>query len=200
MPPGAANEFHADIGLVWEATRAGVVPSHARAADRHCTLWTTFCSSIKVDPWLYEIADPIPLLQIFGARYRDGRIAPSGNPVRAGTVDDALRAIGQAFASVGTHDVRKNQVGGIDFRLQRQLRSYRRADPPPDRVKPIPIQVIMHVLAIAFCATGTAGTQCIADMVCLAFFFLLHPGEYAGTTGDNCPFLLQDVQLFIGDR
>jgi hypothetical protein len=58
----------------------------------------------------------------------------------------------------------------------------------------------MHVLAAAFCATGTVGTQCIADMICLAFFFLLRPGEYTGTTGDNCPFLLRDVQLFIGQR
>ena len=37
----------------------------------------------------------------------------------------------------------------------------------------------------------------IADMIVIAFFFLLRPGEY--TDNDNNPFRLADVQLFIGD-
>jgi hypothetical protein len=37
-----------------------------------------------------------------------------------------------------------------------------------------------------------------ADMVCLAFFFLLRPGEYAGTSPSSQPFRAQDVHLFLG--
>ena len=96
------NEFCADLGLVQEAIRAGVVSSRAKAADRHLDRWVDFCGSLHVDPWLHEIVDPVPLLQVFGARYRDGRIAPSGRPVKAGTVEDAMRAVGQAFARLGT--------------------------------------------------------------------------------------------------
>jgi hypothetical protein len=70
----------------------------------------------------YEVYDPVPILQIFGARYRDGRIAPSKKLVRAGSVDDALRAVGQTFARMGSKDIRKDSLGNIDFRLQRQLR------------------------------------------------------------------------------
>jgi hypothetical protein len=114
-------------------------------------------------------------------------------------VEDALRAVGQTFARVGAKDIRKDEVGGIDFRIQRQLRSYAKADPPPSRVKPIPIQVIHHVLAVAFCAAGTVGTKAIADMIVIAFFFLLRPGEYTGTDSNNS-FRLADVQLFIGHR
>jgi hypothetical protein len=40
----------------------------------------------------------------------------------------------------------------------------------------------------------------IADMMCIAFFFLLRPGEYTGTTSDDTPFRLQDVVLYIRDR
>jgi len=38
-------------------------------------------------------------------------------------------------------------------------------------------------------------------MIILAFFFLLRPGEYTDNDGDTNkhPFLLEDVQLFIGD-
>ena len=38
-------------------------------------------------------------------------------------------------------------------------------------------------------------------MIILAFFFLLRPGEYTDNNGDTNkhPFLLEDIQLFIGD-
>jgi hypothetical protein len=38
-------------------------------------------------------------------------------------------------------------------------------------------------------------------MIILAYFFLLQPGEYTDNDGDTDkhPFLLEDVQLFIGD-
>jgi hypothetical protein len=54
--------------------------------------------------------------------------------------------VGQGFARLGAPDPRLNSTGGIDFRLQRQLRGYAQADPPPRRVKPIPISVIHHLL------------------------------------------------------
>jgi hypothetical protein len=37
-------------------------------------------------------------------------------------------------------------------------------------------------------------------MICLAFFFLLRPGEYTGTASDTTPFTLQDVQCWIGQQ
>jgi len=37
----------------------------------------------------------------------------------------------------------------------------------------------------------------ISDMIVIAFFFLLRPGEY--TDNNNNPFRLADVQLFIGE-
>ena len=200
MLPEFADEFRADFGTVQDAVRAGIAPGCAAAADKHWERWMAFCASIPIDPWMFEVYDPVPLLQIFGARYCDGRIAPRGHPVRSRTVEDALRAVGQAFASVGAKDIRKDTVGSIDFRIQRQLRSYTRADPPPDRVKPIPIPLIMHVLAAAYSAAGTHGTKAIADMIVIAFFFLLRPGEYTGGSADGCPFRLRDIQLFIGSR
>ena len=36
-----------------------------------------------------------------------------------------------------------------------------------------------------------------ADMIIIAFFFLLRPGKY--TDNDKTPFRLEDTHLFIGD-
>jgi len=144
--------------------------------------------------------DPVPTLQIFDQRYRDGRLAPSGNTVRSRTVEDATRAVGQKFARMGTKDIRKDATGGIDFRIQQQLRSYKKDDAPPSRVKPIPITIILYILHAACGAKRDPGSQAIADIIAIAFFYILRPGEYAGTTTDNAAFTLDDVELHVGDR
>jgi hypothetical protein len=38
----------------------------------------------------------------------------------------------------------------------------------------------------------------IADMIAIAFFLLLRPGEYTAPTVDSSPFLLEDVLLTVG--
>jgi hypothetical protein len=44
-----------------------------------------------------------------------------------------------------------------------------------------------------------AVNQAIADMICLAFFFLLRPGEYTGTSSETQPFTFQDISFYLGD-
>jgi hypothetical protein len=180
--------------------RAGVVPSRANSADQHWALWHTYCNSLGLHPTHPTLlSNPVPLLQVFATRYRDGRLAPSGRLVRHRTVEDVLRSVGQAYARLGAQDPRLN-VGQIDSRIQRQLRAYQRVDPPPVRVKPIPIALVHQVLVASNSPRSSSEFRCIADMIVIAFFFLLRPGEYTGTTGDNCPFRLRDIQLFLGHR
>ena len=85
----------------------------------------------------------------------------------------------------------------MDIRIQRMLRSYAKEDPPPNRVKPVPIAVLRRIFAISAC-TQCAHSACLADMIGLAFFFLLRPGEYTHSSQDSVPFELKDVQLFQG--
>jgi hypothetical protein len=58
----------------------------------------------NIDPYLWTWADPVPILQVFGERYHDGRLPPPpplNNPIKTRTVEDALRAVGQAHARLG---------------------------------------------------------------------------------------------------
>jgi hypothetical protein len=55
-------------------------------------------------------------------------------------------------------------------------------------------------MALAAVATATAHIQAVADMICLAFFFLLRPGEYTGTPSETTPFTLHDVQCWVGQQ
>ena len=197
MPLELRDELRTDLSLLRAAFDAGVVPSRARAQGRTWSIWSDFCHTLGTDPTLADVGDPVLLLQLFAQRYRDGRLAPSHHPVRSRSVEDAIRAVGQGFARVGAPDPRLNDAGHLDFRLTRQLRGYSRADPPPTRVKPIPISVIIHALTVA-AASDTADSWAVADMACTAFFFLLRPGEYTSAPSDTRPFYLEDIQLFIG--
>lgn len=104
MDPVTANNFSRDFSAAQAAVKAGVVPSRSRAALAHWHIWTAFCEKHSVDPTLQEFNDPIPFLQVFAHRYRSGTIAARGQQVRARTVEDALRNVGQTFASVGAAD------------------------------------------------------------------------------------------------
>lgn len=103
---------------------------------------------------------------------------------------------------MGTLDPRLTDQGKIDFRIGRMIKSFKRNDSPPNRVKPVPLRVIRH---IAFLAHNSLSSMshlvATADMIIIAFFFLLRPGEYSDSNSDDTvPFRLCDVQLFIGDR
>ena len=152
-----------------------------------------------MDPTLQSnVADPIHLLQVFAHRYRTGAIAPSGRPVRARTVEGAVRAVGQTMAGMGAPDPRLAPSGKHEFRLGRLFAAYKKQDDPPMRVKPIPIQVIQHSLTLAE-ASPTPDNLAVANMILIAFFFLMRPGEHT-VTKENTPFTLADIQFNVGSQ
>jgi hypothetical protein len=108
--------------------------------------------------------------------------------------------VGQAFTSLGQPDPRLLPSGKLDLRLSCQLTAYKKEDPPPTRVKPVPFPIIAQ--AVAMCRrANTPASHTIADMLLLGFFFLLRPGEYAYTAStDADPFRLQDVHMLIFNR
>ena len=196
LEPTAAAELRSDVVAIPEEIAAGVVPSRSRQAARHWDIWCRYCSDIKIPPSLSTVRDPIPYLQVFARRYRDGRLAPSGRQVRSRTVEDALRSIGQAFSALGAPDPREIAPNKIDFRLQRQLRGYKRHDPAPTRVRPIPSAALQEAQRIATSTSGMAREHALADLMWLAYYFLLRPGEYLYTSSEHA-FRLEDIVLRV---
>ena len=200
MSPECHNELSSDLRLIGKAVEAGVVSSRAAAANSTWGIWQRFCLSLGTDEFLSCGTDPLTILQFFAQRYRDGRLAPCNRQVRSRTVEDTVRSVGQGFARMGAQDPRLNSSGSIDFRLQRQLKGYAKGDPFAARVKPIPLCIVLCCLRIAR-AAPTISNCAVADMICLAFFFLCRPGEYTvSAKPESCPFLLENVQLFVGNH
>jgi hypothetical protein len=110
-------------------------------------------------------------------------------------VEGALRAMGQTMATLGFLDPRLQPSGKLDLRLQRQLQAYAKQDPPPTRVKPIPLQILLNLLDYCY-HTPDAAYNAMGHMLTLGFFFLLCPGEWAFTDNpEAAPFRICNVHL-----
>ena len=77
----------------------------------------------------------------------------------------------------------------MDLELTRLAKGYTKEDPPPEKVKPIPLQLLKHVCTALYNPLAKA----IANMLIIGFYFLLRPGEYTYSAQNNHPFRLQDV-------
>ena len=199
MDPAIRLQYRRALSRAQETVRKGVCAGSDSTTASHWRLWVSHCKPLGIDPLLTNMQDPVQPLQVFAELYRDGTLAPSRDQVRARTVEGAVRSIGQTIASVGAPDPRYTVNGKIDFRLRRMWAAWGKEDPPPHRVKPIPVSIVRHVASLAD-AANTPRMHAIADMIILAFYFLLRPGEYTASSSSTTPFALEDVQLFVGTR
>ena len=201
MHPTARDAFRLDHGLAMQAVRAGTVPARARSRDNTWLRWCDYCDELVVDPMLSDVDDPVAIIQVFAERWRTGQIAPLGNAVRSRTVENALRAIGQTLASVGAEDLRFDSRGKLEYRLQQQLKGYKRIDPPPTRVKPIPFTLLNHTNLVSNLSNDPM-SHAAADLATLGFFFLLRPGEHTHPPKNSTsqPFRLLDVTFQFGNQ
>lgn len=161
-------------------------------------VWEPFCRELGLDQFLTNIKDPVPILQVFFRRVRDGRLAILKQPVRGRSAEAYLRAVGQTFARLGRPDPRLNAHGDQDFRLQRQLQYYKKQDPPSSRRQPIPVE-LLHLVTRRLRATNSPKSLALANLVWIAFFFLMRPGEFCMSGDEPHPFRFCDVTLKAGN-
>jgi hypothetical protein len=83
LPTTQANVLRSVLRTVDDKIKAGVTLQRSKAQDKHLERWDEFCLKNGIDPFLRAWDDPVPMLQVFYQRYRDGCIAPRHNAVRA---------------------------------------------------------------------------------------------------------------------
>lgn len=201
LDPTIGLRFRDHLRTASETVAKGVSSGRAAASIGQWQKWLDFCAELGLDPFLKTFEDKVPILQVFIHRVRIGELAANGNKIRARSAEDYLRAVAQTFLSMGADDPRLNSALKTDFRISRMIAAWKREDPPANRVKPIPIAVIRRTAYLAqHLPAGAELLRATADMIIIAFFFLLRPGEYTDSNSDTTPFTLGDVQLAIGTR
>ena len=197
VDPAAQTCFWNNFSTATEDIREGLSVGRATAANDHWTKWAYFCARVALKPLLAAYKEPAPILKSFTRDYRTGNTTPKSRGVQSRTVEDVVRSIGQAIAMLGAKDPLMMSTRKIDGRLQLHFRCYSRKNPPPSRVKPIPAQVLRR-LACVTAASNDQELQAVTDIIIIAFFFLLRPGDYTGTRSDSTPFCLSDVTFSVG--
>ena len=131
---------------------------------------------------------------VFAIRYCNGHLAKDGQPIQSRTVEDALHAIGQTMASLGSKDHHLISAWQVKNCLSHQLKNYKNIDPEPSQVKPVPISVVCMATVCTQQSNDTFAIA-VADMSTIGFCYLCHPGEHALSADGFCsaPFRLCDV-------
>jgi len=88
---------------------------------------------------------------------------------------------------VGSNNPRLDAYGKLHPELKDLQRSYSKADPPPEWVKPIPIQLVRHAYDL-LSSSKDVFQIAMADLLVIGFFFLLRPGEHTYDRENNHPF------------
>ena len=127
---------------------------------------------------------------------RDGN-AGRGHQVRHGSVSDALCAIGKTFemACLPNPTYQPGAYGTHWCPLQQMLTAYKRDDPKVQPQLAVPVAVPEHLLSVIN-SQSDPQQLAVADLVNIAFYYLLRVGECTKPRNHNTltvPFRVMDV-------
>ena len=159
------------------------VQKTSNARDNHFQAWTDFCAEHGKEPHLSSVPDQetkICYLMVYGLRYRT--VGRTGEPVKAGSVEDALLAVGTGITHMGFPDPRNLRHGGDKNHplLSAFYKTMRDEDDPATRAYPVNVTIIRalyDVLDTEHPVHGQANRHAI-DLIIIGFFWLLRPCEY----------------------
>jgi len=165
-----------DLNAAWAAIGTATVDDHLRR--KGWDDWARYAGACNVDPWLryHSHASKQTHLIAFAARVRTGIF---GRAIQVGhqSVEKALRYVAQTLVLAGYPDPRR--TGGataLDLPFSRLLASYKTQDPAPRPQLALPVMTVAR--AAGYHTARNAITSTTADLVTIAFFYLLRVGEY----------------------
>ena len=150
MPPQSRDSLRAPLSA---ALRSSLTAGNAERAIKRANgfdRFAAYAAAHNVDPTLRDLRDPVPFLLTYAQQYRTGVLAPKGKPVRARTPEEAIRFVRQTIEFLAQQDPGRNaHTGEINKRLSNLWKNWTQEDPPPDRVKPVPMAVLHRAQHIA---------------------------------------------------
>ena len=192
---------------VQQALANGIVETTAKEQRRFWAAWTLWlaCAFPTIDP--YCLHQPtkvqIKLLAAFATHVQHGRFSARKYQVRTETVQVALRAVTKKFELDGQRNPLVNSQGVYTQKIKQLLNGFRKFDPPPKQKLAIPLSVPVWLLKQGLSLTDPLHAA-VGDLVIIAFYFLLRPGEYTfsppSERKQTIPFRHCDVYLWEHNR
>ena len=205
--PNQRHTIETNFRNVQQALANGIVETTAKERRRFWAAWTLWlaCAFPTIDP--YCLHQPtkvqIKLLAAFATHVRHGRFSARKCQVCTETVQVALRAVTKKFELDGQRNPLVNSQGVYTQKIKQLLSGFRKFDPPPRRKLAVPISVPIWLLEQGL-KSRDPRYQAVGDLVIIAFFFLLRPGEYTYSPPTDrkqtIPFRFCDIYLWEGNQ
>jgi len=175
----------------------------------HWANWTKFLTPLGMDPYLQDVTYKhcVRLLTGYAATVRTGHYG-RGHTVTAAKVSTAITAIGQMIAlAIGVNPTKLHGTENkLLPRLSQMLDVWRKHDPPPTKKLRVESD-----LSEFLCHGGKSHTlaspleSAVWDLTVIAFYYLLHGGEYTtkgsrNSSKQTVQFKLEDVTFFRKDN
>lgn len=166
--------------------------------------WRQFAHSTGQHPFLINRQGPAFRLErsqhflAFARSLRAGE-HDGGRPARGAAIEATLRVCGRCISGTGLADPRRDYPGqtGLNPEFTALYRQYKAADPPPRAQHALPATTVRWI-ATTFRHNPSPLLRTVADLVTLAFFFLLRVGEYTPSSGPRLtvPLRNKDFKLW----
>jgi hypothetical protein len=170
--------------------------------------WTTYVQPLGLDPLLQNTPYTLQVRAItsFAGRLRTGFYG-RGRQITAPAVNSSITAIGTEIAlATGTNPTKMN--GGHDKlipRLAQMFAGWKKEDPPTIKKLPVGVDIPEYISLCSLRPTATERDRAAADLIIIAFYYLLRVGEYTvkgnrNNTKQTVQFRMQDVTFFRHDK
>ncbi len=211
LPPELRGGYARDFRLADEAFRSGRLEAASNKRELRWRNWCAYVKHLGVDPYLQQIpySKRVRCLTGFAARSRTGFYGQR-RQVQSSTVTGAITAVGQTITLACNENPTK-VLGSEKFlpALQIMIDGYTKANPPMQKKLPVEADVPELLIGMGYGKSGSIQLQAVGDLSLIAFYYLLHIGEYTVkrqhdrskcATKQTVQFKLEDVTFFKTDK
>ena len=192
--------YKSDFSIADEGYYNGRMETTTKKRKSAWDHWTAYVQPLGLDPLLQNTPYTLQVRAItgFAGRLRTGFYG-RGRQITAPAVNSSITAIGTEIAlATGTNPTKMN--GGLDKlipRLAQMFAGWKKEDPPPIKKLPVGVDIPEYTSLCSLRPTATERDRAAADLIIIAFYYLLRVGEY--TVKGNCNNTKQTVQFRMQD-
>ena len=207
VPPLLRDNYESDFRLADAGFYNGRVAETSTKRNILWTHWTNYIRPLGLDPLLQNTpyVTQVRALTGFAARVRTGYYG-RGRQITAPAVNTAIRAVGTTIAlATGSNPTKmRGAQDKLIPRLSQMLDGFGKEDPPTIKKLPIEVDIPEYISLCSLRAAASERTKAIADLILIAFYYLLRVGEYTtkgerNTTKQTVQFQFKHITFFKHD-
>eukprot|EP00978_Attheya_sp_CCMP212_P013988 scaffold35372_cov59-Attheya_sp.AAC.4 len=193
------DDYAHDFRTGWTAIEHGVVDANNETRRKFWKDWCGYVKPFNTSPYLNDKrTDTLLILVGFAERVRQGNYG-QGKAVRVQQVTVALCAIGNTYESAGKPNPIYRAEQKYLLPIERQVKCYRREDPPPVPALAVPVAVPNWLCKQGMKTGALQKNKAVGLQVIIGFYFLLRVGEYTSTRCNQSPTETRTKQFSVGD-